>query len=319
MGKKKDPTNPFDGFEDLLDPHGAITRDIERQMIASKYQGATATDSMSDYFKVAKALDEQMRAAKPIDTDISITDPYSEISRKLDQLINPAKFLHTSITDEYFQPVGAYFYRPLGLIEIEALISRYQRAKELSQSGAEREENKDSAQEAEDAPEENSSWSLIKVVSASALRRLEAVDLFPITDILELLRNPQLMHQLHHRDFEKLTAELLSGLGYQVSLTGKSGDGGIDVYATKEVNGIPIILGCECKQYSESNKIGAGTVRTLLGSIGQSNVQATIGVLVTTSTFTKGARQLIGAEATLDGKDFFGVVDWIKEYSHRRP
>ncbi len=52
---------------------------------------------------------------------------------------------------------------------------------------------------------------------------------------------PELMRSMEPRAFEELTADLLRKLGFQcVQLTPRSGGGGRDIIATREVNNIPI-------------------------------------------------------------------------------
>ena len=143
--------------------------------------------------------------------------------------------------------------------------------------------------------------------------RIIQVNYFP-QKLFEAIRNePKLMKGLHPREFEEFTAELLGKLGFSaIQLTSRSGDGGRDVVATIVVNEIPIIMGFECKQYNESNKIGPDILRALLGSVAHGPTKASKGVLVTTSSFTAGARTFMAAEALIDGKDFNGLVRWLQ-------
>jgi hypothetical protein len=126
-----------------------------------------------------------------------------------------------------------------------------------------------------------------------------------------IANSPELMRGLAPREFEEFTADLLSRLGFTgIELTPRSGDGGRDVVATRIVNGIPIIMAFECKQY-ESNKIGPDILRALLGTITHGATRASMGVLVTTSSFTHGARTFLASEASIDGKDFEAISRWL--------
>jgi len=133
--------------------------------------------------------------------------------------------------------------------------------------------------------------------------------------VFDAIRNePKLMRGLDPRAFEELTAELLSKLGFKsICLTPRSGDGGRDIVATQVINDIPVVMAFECKKYAESNKIGPEFLRALLGTITQGATRASMGVLVTTSCFTSGARSFIAAEASIDGKDFDAVAKWLSE------
>lgn len=137
--------------------------------------------------------------------------------------------------------------------------------------------------------------------------------------IFEAIRNePKLMRGLDPRKFEEFTAELLAKLGFTgIQLTPRSGDGGRDIVATQEVNQIPIVMAFECKKYAESNKIGPDILRALLGTVAHSRTKASIGVLVTTSSFTTGARTFMAAEALIDGKDFNALAKWLVKAGSR--
>jgi restriction endonuclease Mrr len=122
------------------------------------------------------------------------------------------------------------------------------------------------------------------------------------------------MYRLSPRQFEEFVAEILDGLGFaEILLTPRRGDRGRDIVAVKRVEGIPVVFAFECKRYSATRKIGVGICRSLLGTISQSASTANVGVLVTTSTFTKGASEFFLTEASVKGRDFNGVVDWIED------
>lgn len=54
--------------------------------------------------------------------------------------------------------------------------------------------------------------------------------------------------------------------------------------------------------------------RALLGTIRHADTGATKGVLITTSYFTPSARTFILTEPALDGTDYDGLVEWLREY-----
>ncbi len=142
--------------------------------------------------------------------------------------------------------------------------------------------------------------------------RIIQVEYLPQRVFDAIRHTPELMRSMEPRAFEELTAELLRKLGFQcVQLTPRSGDGGRDIIATREVNNIPIIMAFECKKYSESRKIGPETLRALLGTVSHGRTKASMGVLVTTSSFTSGALSYIAAEASIDGKDFKALSKWL--------
>jgi restriction system protein len=120
--------------------------------------------------------------------------------------------------------------------------------------------------------------------------------------------------QLTPGQFEEFIAEIVRELGFRnVILTPPSGDGGRDVIASNEVNGIPLTFYFECKKYADTNKVQLDTLRALLGCVAHHATEANIGVLVTTSRFTQGCKDLIASECRLDGKDYDGIVGWVNQ------
>lgn len=140
------------------------------------------------------------------------------------------------------------------------------------------------------------------------------VDGLPLKAISTILRDPKELHNLSPGQFEEFIADILSKLGFKnIVLTPRSSDGGKDVIASNKVNGIPMSFYFECKKYAKGNKIQLNTLRAPLGTVAHSSNETNIGVLVTTSTFTKGCRDLILSECRLDGKDYDGILGWIDE------
>lgn len=145
-----------------------------------------------------------------------------------------------------------------------------------------------------------------------------AVHSLPLKLIAKILRSPHEIRDLTPRQFEEFVAETLNQLGFKdIILTPRSHDGGKDVIASHEINGIPLSFYFECKKYSEGNKIQLETLRALLGTMAHDARNVNKGVLVTTSTFTKGSREFILSEARLDGKDYDGILGWIDELKKR--
>lgn len=119
------------------------------------------------------------------------------------------------------------------------------------------------------------------------------ITLSPIDDrVLEYLsENPESFYQLSDNDFEFVMAEIYSKLGYDVTRTKATRDGGKDLIIR-----IPDILGdfiyyVECKKYNPQRPIGVGIIRDLVGTINTDRVNG--GILATTSYFTKDAKKFI--------------------------
>lgn len=125
----------------------------------------------------------------------------------------------------------------------------------------------------------------------------------------ETYRNPEELLELNPRQFAELVAEIWKRFGYLVELTSRTRDGGRDVIALKESEANLRFL-IECKRYARGNKVGVGIVRELYGV--KTDEKATKGILATTSSFTRSAKDFCSRHLwELEARDFDGVVDWI--------
>lgn len=126
-----------------------------------------------------------------------------------------------------------------------------------------------------------------------------------------LNRNPNALYELAPRRFEELIAELLSREGFEVHLTPRTRDGGLDILAVQNSSVGRQLYVVECKRYARQRRIDVGLVRSLYGVVEQRRVTA--GVLVTTSYFSKDALKFREAvEWRLALKDYDAVRDWIR-------
>ena len=103
-------------------------------------------------------------------------------------------------------------------------------------------------------------------------------------------------------DFERFCRRLLLECGFQtVTVTGRSGDGGIDAIGLLQTNRlVSTKVLVQCKRYQGS--VGPDTVRDLRGAMaGRSDA----GIIVTTGTFTGDARK----EAVREGVPPIELVD----------
>lgn len=102
----------------------------------------------------------------------------------------------------------------------------------------------------------------------------------------------KLREKLHSMDpfrFEYFIADLLQAIGYeQVEVTKRSGDKGIDIVANLTVGGITNVKTViQVKRYKPSNKLSGKYITQLRGS---AEVDQR-GLIITTSSFTKDARE----------------------------
>ena len=130
--------------------------------------------------------------------------------------------------------------------------------------------------------------------------------------LLKALRdNPLLLHGLTPRKFEHLIAELLNRDGWEIEVTQASRDGGKDVIATLRTSGICSVYYIECKRYAPKRPVSVKAVRELIGIVHAKRVTA--GMLVTTSGFTRSARDLQSIEPhRITLKAYTDIVTWLK-------
>jgi len=103
--------------------------------------------------------------------------------------------------------------------------------------------------------------------------------------------------------FERLVKRILRESGfYQVEVTGKSGDGGIDGKGIFRIAGfISFNVLFQCKRYRE-NSIGSSDIRDFRGAL---QGRADKGLFITTSNFTRDAVK----EASRDGAPPIDLID----------
>lgn len=119
------------------------------------------------------------------------------------------------------------------------------------------------------------------------------ITLSPVNDqVLKYLsEHPESFYQLTDNGFEVVMAEIYSKLGYNVTRTKATRDGGKDLIIR-----IPEILGdfiyyVECKKYAAKRPIGVGIIRNLVGTVNTDRVNG--GILATTSFFTRDVYKFI--------------------------
>lgn len=128
-----------------------------------------------------------------------------------------------------------------------------------------------------------------------------------------LTSHPEKMREMSPRKFEELIAEMFKTQGYEVELTPKSKDGGMDVVAMRKDGVGTVMIIIECKRYSETNKVGVEIARGLYGVVEQKG--ATRGIIATTSFFTRGAVEFRNTVPYRLGlSDFNTLKEQIKDW-----
>ena len=124
----------------------------------------------------------------------------------------------------------------------------------------------------------------------------------------------EILHAMNPFAFEILAQRLLRECGFlDVHVTKKSGDGGIDGTGRLRLNGIfSFNVAFQCKRYK--GQVGAGEIRDFRGSL-DNNIEK--GVLITTGSFSKAAREEAGApgKKQIDLMDGYEFMNRLAEYS----
>lgn len=132
--------------------------------------------------------------------------------------------------------------------------------------------------------------------------------------IEELSSHPQKLQNVEPRKFEELVAELLASNGYEVQLTPPTGDGGYDIMAVrKDALGLDTTFLIECKRYATPKKVGVSQIRQLHGV--KNFLGVSKGILVTTSSFTEGAKKLAQSRYDIQLIDNPQLIEWLKTYT----
>lgn len=125
-----------------------------------------------------------------------------------------------------------------------------------------------------------------------------------------ILKHPHLMKSINWRQFEYFLKLILDQLEYEVELTQGSKDGGIDLIAIKkqEVFGTHRYL---IQAKHQQQKVRVEPVQRLAFLI--NDHKATKGCLVTSSSFTRGAKELARKyNSIIELTDYDGLHQWIR-------
>ena len=157
-----------------------------------------------------------------------------------------------------------------------------------------------------------------KLILFSQARRIITDVRATNAELIRLLQQqPELSRSLPSRKFEEIVAELLSGMGYEVTLSPQTRDGGLDVYAAAKTGLGTFLYLVECKRYAPTKKVGVGILRALNGVIDP--YRANKAAIVTTSFFTKDALNFHSTqEHRIDLHDYVVLQKWLNDFSDKR-
>jgi hypothetical protein len=140
------------------------------------------------------------------------------------------------------------------------------------------------------SPEEGEELADAKKLIVPAGGLIVEPDLADINDELVkyLSKHPELMYKMDPHKFEELVATLLKAKGYDVEVTKRTRDGGLDIRACKKSDVGTLLTMTQCKRYAPQRKVTVEAVRQLYGVVDSD--KATNGLIITTSTFTGPAK-----------------------------
>lgn len=122
------------------------------------------------------------------------------------------------------------------------------------------------------------------------------------------------LYALSPEEFEELVAELLAHQGFIVTRAPRRADRGVDLYLARNEDLGSFLYVVQCKRNRPDRPVGPSIVRELWGTISLHN--ATAGMLVTTATYTRGARREAAAENMrwrMSLKEYSDIDKWLRE------
>lgn len=142
---------------------------------------------------------------------------------------------------------------------------------------------------------------------------IETVNLFHEDLVRYFIDNPFQMKTMNRRKFEELVAELFSGFGYQVELTPKTKDGGVDIIAIGCTDSIQSKYLIECKRPDPKTTVSVDIVRSLLGV--KADIPSTKAIAVTTTRFSPEAHKTQQRHKWhLELKEYDDLLKWLQKY-----
>lgn len=157
-------------------------------------------------------------------------------------------------------------------------------------------------------------WTFGYADESSVYRPTSSIILAGVSDeILSYVqRHPEALYITRPRALEEICCSIFRNHGFSAELTPGTKDGGYDIIAVThhELTGSEVYL-VECKRYAPGHKVTVGIVRGLYGIV--CSEDATKGIIITTSSFTRGAREFAEKHsARLSLFDFQALKDWLK-------
>ncbi|MDQ1359425.1 MAG: L-asparaginase [Acidimicrobiaceae bacterium] len=123
--------------------------------------------------------------------------------------------------------------------------------------------------------------------------------------------HPQDLPKMDWQQFEELVAELWSRAGYEVALSRRGADEGIDIFAVRRDGFGSVLYLVQCKRQAPDRKVGIDVVQRLVGTVEAR--KATAGAIATTSSFTIPAiREAQRVQWRLSLHDLADIQRWVR-------
>jgi hypothetical protein len=137
--------------------------------------------------------------------------------------------------------------------------------------------------------------------------------------ILESTANPSLIRALSPREFEVFLAKIFESFGFDVHMTARTRDGGVDILCMTKQLEIPFKVAIEAKRYHPSKPVTVNLIRSFVGA--NKLFQANKLVYVTTSRYTRDAIKYSASPFVaelLELKQLPDIVKWANEFRKQR-
>jgi restriction system protein len=120
------------------------------------------------------------------------------------------------------------------------------------------------------------------------------------------------LQSLNWREIEWLCGLLYENMGFDVNVTPRGNDDGVDIVAKKNKIGEKNLIVVQSKKWELTNPVGKKDIRELLGTIDLH--RATNGVLVTTGRFESGAIEMAERDARIELLDRQRLLQLLNEH-----
>lgn len=120
------------------------------------------------------------------------------------------------------------------------------------------------------------------------------------------------LQSLNWRELEWLCGILYENMGFEVNVTPRGNDDGVDIVAKSKKIGEKTLIVVQSKKWELTNPVGKKEIRELLGTVDL--YRATKGVLVTTSRFTSGATEMAENNPRIELLDRKHLLQLLNEH-----